>query len=216
MRSVDKGAAPEGESGQPVIFEPYGKAAPYLKRVLGRWCSFCERFVATSLAVEHKLPKATYPELAHDWTNFLLGCSNCNSTKGTREQGSASPLWPDEEDTSNLVEYHRSGAIRPRADLGAAQKGRVEALLGLVGLSKQPKELGPGDHRFDDRMEVWSLAEQALTDLDAQQSEAMRANVVKLAAAKGGYSIWTTVFANDGDMLERLAAAHPGTRVNAN
>jgi hypothetical protein len=91
----------------------------------------------------------------------------------------------------------------------------VEALLGLVGLSKQPKDLGPGDHRYDDRMEVWSLAEQALADIGGQTSEALRANVVKLAAAKGGYSIWVTVFAHDPDMLDRLAAAHPGTRRSA-
>jgi uncharacterized protein (TIGR02646 family) len=217
MRSVEKGGHPKGDDGQPIEFGAYGDAAPYLKERIGRWCSFCERWIATNLAVEHKLPKKTYPELELDWANFLLACTNCNSTKGTREQGVASPLWPDEHRTSAMFEYFESGAIRPADAISETDKTRVRALLKLVGLDKQPKQMGAGDHRFFDRLECWSQVRGSLEDLKDNPTPKMRDRIVSTAVNSkyGGYSIWTTVFAHDADMLARLAAAHPGTRTDA-
>lgn len=203
-----------GDDGQPVVFAAYGQAAPYLKDRIGRWCSFCERWIATSLAVEHKLPKKHYPALELDWGNFLLACTNCNSTKGAREQTADSPLWPDEDDTFAMLEYRDSGAIRAAAGLAEADAARVNALLKLVGLDKQPKHMGAGDHRFFDRLECWSQVRDSVADLRRDPSPAMRERIVKTAVNSryGGYSIWCAAFAFDAEMLQRLASAHPGTR----
>lgn len=40
-------------------------------------CMYCEDSEGT--AIDHFWPKATYPERAFDWNNYLLGCSRCNS-----------------------------------------------------------------------------------------------------------------------------------------
>lgn len=40
-------------------------------------CMYCEDSAAT--AIDHFWPKATYPERAFDWLNYLLACSVCNS-----------------------------------------------------------------------------------------------------------------------------------------
>lgn len=77
MRPVERGSAPQ-------IYVKYGDAIEDLKSRLGSYCSYCERQVAASLAVEHVIPKNLHPELETEWNNFLLGCTNCNSVKSDR------------------------------------------------------------------------------------------------------------------------------------
>ena len=76
MRPVTRGAGPRA-------YTAYGQAIGDLEERLGIYCSYCERRVATNLAVEHIQPKGldAYEMLAVRWDNFLLGCVNCNSTK---------------------------------------------------------------------------------------------------------------------------------------
>ncbi|HEY6786442.1 MAG TPA: hypothetical protein VI365_03940 [Trebonia sp.] len=59
----------------------YSQAAPLLNVQLGRFCSFCELYNQTGVAVEHVAPKAPYPLFYIAWDNFLLACSVCNSNK---------------------------------------------------------------------------------------------------------------------------------------
>jgi hypothetical protein len=69
MRPIDKGNAPQ-------VFTNYQDAKPFLTNQLGTYCSYCERRIATNLAVEHILPKdinLPYAHLRNEWTNFLLG-----------------------------------------------------------------------------------------------------------------------------------------------
>lgn len=51
---------------------------------LGQYCSYCEMPLATSLAVEHMLPKAGFPVKSVSWDNFLLACPLCNSLKNDK------------------------------------------------------------------------------------------------------------------------------------
>jgi hypothetical protein len=59
------------------------KAFLEIRQVLGRMasglerCMYCEDSQGT--AIEHFWPKASYPERAFDWLNYLLACSLCNS-----------------------------------------------------------------------------------------------------------------------------------------
>ncbi len=66
------------------IDKDYGQARSTLIGGLGAFCSYCELPVSANLAVEHRLPKAYFPTLFLDWSNFLLACPICNSTKGDR------------------------------------------------------------------------------------------------------------------------------------
>ena len=79
MRPINRGDAPQA-------FNDYKAAKPFLTDRLGTYCSFCERRIPTNLAVEHILPKdedLPFADLRNEWTNFLLSCVNCNSSKGT-------------------------------------------------------------------------------------------------------------------------------------
>lgn len=64
-------------------------------------------------------------------------------------------------------------------------------------------------------MEVWLIAEDAKNDVNANPAnEEIRKGVVRTALASGFFSIWMTVFHDDGDMLNRLIDAFPGTRAS--
>src|SRR5262249_49219146 len=74
---VDKAAA----TAEAVADGSYTNARRDLVTGLGQYCSYCEMPIATSLAVEHMLPKSQFPLLSLQWTNFLLACAMCNSFK---------------------------------------------------------------------------------------------------------------------------------------
>ena len=59
----------------------YGTASGPLEDQLGRFCSFCEHYYQSGLAVEHVVPKAPFPLFYLAWDNFLLACPVCNSNK---------------------------------------------------------------------------------------------------------------------------------------
>lgn len=83
MRPLDKGAVPRAGDGA-IRFGHYSDAHPHLVERLGDYCSYCERRLPASLAVEHVQPKSHVPELETSWDNFLLACTNCNSVKGSK------------------------------------------------------------------------------------------------------------------------------------
>lgn len=211
MRCVEKGAWPTSTEGQPISLQPYQLAAAHLKARIGRYCSFCERFVPVSLAVEHKLPKNLHAALAFDWSNFLLACTNCNSCKGTNELPDGHSFWPDVNDTYSTFEYVESGRIKIRPGVSEQDARAADALLALLGLDKTPAATSNADHRWDDRLEVRRQAEQSRQDLTLNDTPALRACILNTAINKGGFSIWMTVFANDADMQAALVNAFPGT-----
>lgn len=83
MRPVERGPWPVDEEGNKKNLDRYPKAKADLLDRLGHYCSYCE-CRAYPLHVEHVVPLFHRPDLRGDWGNFLLGCTNCNSTKGTK------------------------------------------------------------------------------------------------------------------------------------
>lgn len=55
MRPVERGDAPR-------IYRRYGDAIGDLEERLGTYCSYCERRLPVSLAVEHVVPKSLVPK----------------------------------------------------------------------------------------------------------------------------------------------------------
>jgi hypothetical protein len=213
MRWLDKGNHPLDEQAQPVVLNNYQDAAPYLKTRLGRYCSYCERFTASSLAVEHKLPKKHHDELERDWLNLLLACVNCNSIKGSKVALAHETLWPDEHNTFAALEYLPSGSLRVREGLAADLAARAQRLLSLTGLDAGPMA-SLSDHRWFDRLEAWRKAETSVHDLAANDSPQLRRQIVETALSTGGFSIWMAAFANDAAMQQALHQAFPGTHPN--
>lgn len=212
MRPVDKGTAPVA------TYANYAAALPDLEQRLGRYCSYCERYIATNLAVEHVQAKSLVPAMALTWSNFLLACVNCNSCKGDTPVTIADYLWPDSDNTLRAFEYSSGGVVAPRAALAAPLRAKAQASAALVGLDRVPGAAIPptqSDLRWLKRFETWRKANDALRRLAQNDTVELREQIVDTALAIGLFSIWWTVFAVDGNMRSRLRAAFVGTCSNS-
>ena len=101
MRSVDRGLWPTGDDGGRIPFPEYRHAKLPLIERIGEYCCYCER--PGDLHVEHVVPKNKAPELEMEWSNFLLGCVNCNSRKWNKNDSRDGYIWPDTDDTLSAL-----------------------------------------------------------------------------------------------------------------
>ena len=211
MRPVDKGAVPLDDEGNPKQFSKYKNARSDLITRLGGYCSYCEMKLDASLAVEHVQPKKHHEHLALSWSNFLLGCTNCNSTKGDKDPELSSLLWPDSDNTFMAFQYSEEGVVRVNPALSGDPARKATAMIKLVGLDKTPNTPSASDRRWLNRIEAWNIAQRAKSRLERNNNEDFREQIVETAVGHAYWSIWMTVFSDDSDMLNRLIQALPGT-----
>lgn len=209
MRPVVRIAAPQ-------VYAKYQDAIGDLEDCFGRYCSYCERHFPATLAVEHVSPKSSDVTRETDWTNFLIGCVNCNSTKGDTETNDQDFLWPDKDNTLKAFEYKAGGLVEPSSTLNPHIKEKAIALIELVGLDRHPgqppaKQPTHRDKRYMDRENAWAVAQSAWSTLASNNSEDIRQLIVEAAKKVGFFSIWIAAFHDDPDMRRRLVEAHAGT-----
>ncbi len=219
MRPIVRGACPKN-SGQDIAFKKYAQARGELIARLGEYCSYCEMELDASLAVEHVQPKqppgASMSIQARelDWNNFLLACTNCNSTKGNTDVVLDDYLWPDRDNTFRALSYSEGGLVTASTDQSINDDIRRKArnIIKLAGLDKVPtNDLEASDRRWQNRRESWDIAERAKERLARNYNEDFKEQIIDTAYAKGFWSVWMTVFKDDADMLDRLIRAFPGT-----
>lgn len=219
MRPVRRGASPQSHD-----FAYFRDAFAELMARLGPYCSYCERRIATQLAVEHIQPKdiPKYEPLEGRWENFLLACVNCNSTKGHKDVVLANVLLPDRDNTFVAFTYAQDGTVGVDGALSSIEASKARATLAIVGLDKPIAQALDANgklvaiDRVSQRMEAWILAQTSKDDLDKEpKSKALRSQIVRTAVENGFFSIWMAAFASDADMLGRLIDAFVGTRGSA-
>jgi uncharacterized protein (TIGR02646 family) len=214
MRPVTRGAAPVA------AFARYADAYPYLVAQLEKYCSYCERYVPTGLAVEHIQPKVTYPRLELSWDNFLLGCVNCNSTKGDQQVLLHDLLLPDRDNTFAAFDYADDGQVAPAAHLDAKARALAERTLAITGqntrrgLPQNRNLRRVALDRIGQRRETWLMALDSLSELRRSPSPELRNAIVRVAQVAGFFSIWMKVFEAEPDMRRRFIAAFTGTAVD--
>lgn len=214
MRPVLRGSSP-----RTVDFANYRDAFPEMASRLGQYCSYCERRIATNLAIEHIQPKDLYPSLEGSWANFLLGCVNCNSTKGKQDVVLADVFLPDRDNTFVAFEYRADGTVAPASTLNVSALIRARRTLALVGLDTRAAQATDSNDRMvaidrvKQRMEAWATAESAREDVDRDPTNSrIRRLVAVLALATGFFSIWMKVFEQNALMRNLLIDAFSGTR----
>lgn len=214
MRPIVRGPSPADAEGKAMVFTHYQQARKALIQRLGEFCSYCEMHLDASLAVEHVQPKQPpgaaqpIPERALSWDNFLLACTNCNSTKGDTEVVLTDYLWPDRDNTFMALVYSEGGRVS--AALGP-QHAQAIKTIELVGLHKTPDTAEASDRRWLNRREAWEIAQESLRDLIGCDTPEMRRQIVRTAKSSGYWSVWMTVFKDLPEMLRELLAALPGT-----
>lgn len=215
MRPILRGPSPIA-----IDYSNYTEAKPDLVARLGPFCSFCERPVTTQLAVEHIQPKglACYAHLIGRWSNFLLACVNCNSTKKDKDLQPQNAYLPDRDNTFFAYIYLPNGVIEASPVLSPPQAATAKETLKLLGLDKPVVNTLDENgtlvalDRVSQRMEAWLAATEAKNDIDVSPGNAeLKKYVVKLAIKTGFFSVWMTVFNGDANMRLALINAFKGT-----
>lgn len=209
MRPIDRGPAPRA-------YAAYGDAVGDLAERLGRYCSYCERRLATHLAVEHMAPKSEHRNRRLEWSNFLLGCVNCNSVKGDEDVSDEDVLWPDRNNTLLAIEYSPGGFVRTSGELDDGLRRRAKGLVDLVGLDRHAAGGWPAptdrDRRWADREEAWAAATRCRSRYESLgHSEEAVGFVLEAARGFGFFSVWMAVFGAHAAVRRALIEGFPGT-----
>jgi uncharacterized protein (TIGR02646 family) len=214
MRPVFRGNSPRATD-----YGDYRHAFAELVSRLGPFCSYCERRIATQLAVEHIQPKdlPAYRALRGRWENFLLGCVNCNSTKSRKNVVLSEVLLPDRDNTAAAYTYTIDGKLTVRPGLTPRQQEMAKNTLALTGLDKRATAAIDANGRLvavdrvAQRMEIWLIAEDSKNDLRSTPTDAFRRQIARTATGHGFFSIWMTVFEDDPAVRRLLIQAFTGT-----
>lgn len=218
MRPVLRGGCPiAGDYGD------YRNAVVDLVSRMGQYCSYCERPVKISIHVEHIQPKdlAHYARLTGAWTNFLLACVNCNSTKSTKNVNLSQIYLPDRDNTFYAFTYSPDGTVEPASYLSRSERSIGISTLKLTGLDKAALNQKDANgrtvamDRVSQRKEAFNLAMEAKSDLDTTGASAILTDyAIKLAKQTGFFSVWMTVFSDNRNMRLRLIDAFASTRAS--
>lgn len=216
MRPINRGELPKKMNNTDFIPSKYQEYRGHLVERIGPYCSYCERPISHSIAVEHIRPKKEHPNLAVIWSNLLLACTNCNSIKNDIDVVLQDYFWPDVDNTARAFLYGSAGTIRPNSSLPVHLVEKALNSIALTGLDREPSEdltKNPEmtDKRWAERRSAWEIANHAKRRLRACDVPAMREQIIDTATAKGFFSIWMTVFDEDLQMKKDLIAAFKGT-----
>lgn len=221
MRPVSKGSCPKNKEGEEIKFSKYTRSRRYLIDRIGEYCSYCERKIEVNLAVEHVQPKATNKELELSWDNFLLGCTNCNSTKGATEVDLIHYLWPDIHNTYLPFIYDESGIVRVDTTRPIEEQEKAQRLITLCGLDKVPPKVHSvawkeaSDRRFEHRIQAWKEANEAIVNyrnIPVEFRPKILSFILSIVVHQGFWSIWMHVFEEFAEVQEALVNAFVGTR----
>ncbi len=210
MRPVDRGPAARQ-------YAKYQDAKQDLVNRLGSYCSYCERRIATLLAVEHIQPKGLpqYEHLETEWTNFLLACVNCNSAKVDQPVEPHQILLPDRDNTFHAFRYLDTGEVQVRNGLNAHLPAMATALLELTALNRCEHLNWDEDvvfsalERLGQRVQAWDQALEARADYEAGQTSAR--SVAREASGAGFFSIWMAAFEGIPAVRAQLIEIFPNT-----
>ena len=213
MRPVDRG---------PTLgpYANYQNAKQDLVNRLGSYCSYCERRIATLLAVEHIQPKAL-PQYAHlecEWTNFLLGCVNCNSAKSKAPVECSDVLLPDRDNTFVAYAYSDTGMVEVAATVTGDVRVFAEATRNLAALNRLVHPDWDEDvafsalERVGQRVQALEQAKEALKDYEDGDT-CVRA-IAREATSTGFFSIWMKTFKAHPEVRRELICKFPNTAVD--
>ena len=222
MRPITK-TTPIDENNLPINFTQYQQARRYLIDNIGEYCSYCERKVAASLAVEHIIPKILNPELELEWSNLLLACTNCNSTKGDKEVLLDLLVWPHLENTYILFSYPNDGSVIPADNVSDKKHEQIQNFINLVGLNKRPPDTGTLDWKtasnrtHEQRIQALIDANEknlAYNEADTDVKKLLLSFIVLIAQHQGFWSIWMNAFAKHPEVQRELILAFKGTNLS--
>lgn len=200
-------------------YRPYGLAKENLEDNLGAHCAYCEAWT-TNPEIEHIIPKHQVPLKETLWENLLLACDRCNGkdnkSNKSVEETFTSIYFPHKHNTFKAFNYGEGGLVSINSFLINSQRLKAEALMNLVGLDKYPKNPKYADLKNDKRWmhrdHAWENAQRNLRKYEAGERAAD--SIAHLAAQRGFFSVWFTVFKAHQDVKAALIRHFRGTATN--
>ena len=239
MRPLYRGPAPTRTTGrgqQVQQSEEYGFFRKSLVQRLGEYCSYCEVPLGASLAVEHIVSKGAVALLEVTWDNFVLACTNCNSTKGSQVDIDNVGDYYFASDTSiNTFQKFRYQLVNGAVIVApaVANDRRAVNTIALTQLNRQRvDDSKASDRRLANRTNTWMIAtelSQRLAPYYRQPGgtanadpavQLLKDQIKAVAVAHGFWSVWMTVFGatdfggaptRDGLLCELFVSTFPGT-----
>lgn len=207
----------EPEVGEAIRSAPVDRADLFVTTKLWNSCHGYDEALGAFDRTMARMP--AYAHLETIWSNFLLGCTNCNSTKGNQDVVLADLLLPDRDNTFLAYDYAADGSLTVAAGLAPPLRAQAAELLRLTGLDRTVATiLDDNDRqivvdRVSKRINVFAKAREVLAKLEKRPHDIdFIETIVMLAAAEGCFSIWMKVFQGYPEVCQRLIDAHPGTR----
>ena len=122
----------------PAIWGRHKKSIAAMSR---RKCVYCEGPINAPRAahVEHFKPKALFPSLAYEWTNYFLGCPGCNGAKSNRWPKRGGYIRPDQGDPSRHFVFADHGTVAAARPRSAAERTLQDFDLKRQWLSDERK-----------------------------------------------------------------------------
>lgn len=211
MRPVVKSVKGKSEGH----YKPWGDAKPELIGEIGSFCSYCEKQVTRSaLHIEHikgrkvtnKEGELIYADLCYDWNNFLLACSNCNSTKSNKDIALTNPFLPHRNNLIHFIEIDSEGRVVIKSGIAQDKRSKVQAFIDLVGLDRLPghPDYSEKDDRWQIRLEARDLAQRQFSKYNSTPRSTDIENIVSLSKEKGFFSVWYYQFSNHPEVLDAL------------
>lgn len=194
---------------------PYKRAKAPLITNLGSYCSYCEASIqlVRDIEVEHIHPRSieAYKNEENSWDNFLLSCSTCNGkdNKSNHDVDLEHCHMPHRNNTFLSFKYAAGGVVCVNPALSGASQANAQALLSLIGLDKSPKTSKPTDNRWKNRLDTWNLSQIYLKKYKEHKLEVDV--IIDMVKARGGWSIWFTVFEGMDEVRARLISDFEGT-----
>lgn len=222
MRQVQRGPHPKDGAGSEIVFTEYAQSRRFLIDAIGGYCCYCERKIDAGLHVEHVQPKDSNPNLALVWTNFLLGCVNCNSNKGKENVQLANFVWPDVDATFDYFNYTQQGEVTVAQQVQSpALRTRIEKTIELFGLQKGLPAAGTREwmKASDRRRELREIAIANAYDYadtyrlsNPAQKAIVQGFMAGFVREQGFWSIWMRAFEAFPEMTDLIRDCIPGTR----
>jgi len=219
MRPINKGSNPT-ENGIEIEFKEYSHSRKYLIDRLGRFCSYCENSINANLAIEHVQPKSSHLDLELKWSNFLLACTNCNSTKGKEDINLDEYIFPDTSNSFVYFDYDFSGIVKVKNNLSAENQKKALKTIELVGLDKCPPRVGTiewkkaSDSRFEKRLETVKITSDYFNIYNSASEESKKILILcfkDIIKRSGFWSVWIQTFNSIPEVLKEITHCIKGT-----
>ncbi|WP_212005430.1 HNH endonuclease [Chitinophaga sp. HK235] len=139
-----------------ILKERYRDAKEELIMTNGLYCAYCENLLTDGIVmdIEHKLPKASFPDVMVDWDNLVVSCKACNqSNKGNNPKqvfGAQRIIYGNLLDPKNLD-------IRIETNLVPQENETLESFCDEL------KEISE-DHVYDKVNKLLKLGEEITKD----------------------------------------------------